>query len=289
MQILVFVCVTIMSLSYLTYGKLEQGVAKEHLRNTMQELYHSKDAEYFNNRVHKQYESIRSAESESSTSLEDTQSTNEDKKEQGLPNLSRQLNVSSLFLGGDDSDTVLVKNIFERLLKSSYAEQKFFQEYGQVIGLENLVDHLIQTVRRSVEESHGKIKLNSVSGLSTLDVQDDQLQEFLYFILKGGDDFPSLKQLIRISKSAVSDSLVSVYLAEKEVLQSILRESSSVEECLLYRRQLYAQTKYKGFGQDYDKKKLLEEDLRRFMLPYLQDSSWESYLDFRVTGTKPKT
>ena len=148
----------------------------------------------------------------------------------------------------------------------------------------------MESVIKKIRKEEFLKEFKNEKQISIIELEDVELQEALYRILKGSSSdkkkgYPSFLDYIVFSEN--SKQTISVYLAKVEMLQVIYPNKSVVDEILSKRELLYLAVKQKSVGGGISKEEASEEFKRLFGKGQYATKIDPSKLSFKVSSTKP--
>ena len=307
MNVLIFVMTMLMLLALLTFARLDSYRSSQ-VFQTIFKYYMEKDERgYYNLKAQQIYDKIKV-----STSTKDGKPA---PKAEGSPRIGIALLFDKKKREDNPKGWLQTQTLLKNLISTLYGEQPFYQK--AIEEHNTIVDELIAAITRTVDALETDKKPKSAAGLANLKLNDPKLDQFLYKMLQGstylditstnsnekakeqiesdvdaGDadtanasaEFTSPEGYYSLLDfvTAKSDPKVRVYLAPKEVLQSIYHDSQTVDAIITERNKLYKQaiagTDPKDltttFKDQFDRQKDSGID--------------ESSLNYTVTKTNPK-
>lgn len=313
MNVLIFVMTMLMLLSIMTFARLENYRSSQ-IFQVLFENYMEKDERgYINMVALKTYDATKGSKKENSGA-----------KEKVLA--SPRISLAPLLKKGEKekapqeaaSFTVLLKNLMTTL----YADQPFYKKI--IEERPSFQDEIIAALIKSAAELPKGKGLKNAADIANLKLDDDELQDVFYKMLKGAPYKDLNKTLVpdltkEVPKEQVqkddddsddtsiekereehkspqgyfslldfltlqSWNKVRVYLAPREVLQAIYRNDAIVNDVINKRNELYHQA-YLG---DSEGTKSLSESFKNEFNNRQDPAVGDDVLDYTVTKTNPK-
>jgi hypothetical protein len=265
MNILPFVITLLLILSVITIEKLEK----------------------FKNRevVKKEYQSF--IEGSERFAINDRQEKLCDKKKTSKKQLSfRYFLVKGERKNGNEEESRQLRLITIEFLKVLYGKATFYKEMEQK--RPNFLDDLLDGLIASTDRLTDKDKLRRVEDMSRLKLDDPELQDVLYKMLKGtvkkedtkekfvlkneGTSYLSLLDYIHFEKSKI----ITIRFASRELLEAIFGSSEIADQIIVMRKELCAVKNHPEsnlFAQKFKGKQIngISDDILDFEIGYNKD------------------
>lgn len=147
------------------------------------------------------------------------------------PNNSR-LNLMALFLEAPEcrSEPSSWYAIFMRLLKRVYVDTGFFSEgdsYLVVQALLNKKEEILSGAQKWGEEV-----------LATI-VFDDSVQDIVYRMLQGSEQYPSLLNFLHYEKKTLNQSKINLFFAHPQLLEAVIHHQEAFQKICILRQEVW--------------------------------------------------
>lgn len=302
-----------MLLAMLTYGRLEI-YRNSQISELFFERYMQKDERgYINTAAEELYDSIKKTTKDPQTPKPPVTP-----KAQASPRISLNMLFDKKLREKSSQEWEQKKLLLKNLIEVLYADAPFYKKIMEE--RPTFPDDLISALTHTIDNLPEDNKLKNPKDLAELNLADEQLNEALYMILRGGtyktilDPTKTQKQgkpedkaeseadqSDSDPKKEVSDykspeghfslldfvnqssyNKIRVYLASKEVLQAIFPDKATVDDIINERKALYKQADAGTSPQD------LSNNFKSQFVSRRHGDIEENSLDFTVSKTNPK-
>ncbi|CDZ79774.1 hypothetical protein BN1013_00272 [Candidatus Rubidus massiliensis] len=294
MNVIIYVTTFIIMISLMTYAKYESFLTVTDTKIELHRYLKNIKTNYNNERHNKWYKEITFDSNQSRTSPKQPNETiskiswetfvNLDKRNQ---NLSHHEKIFALS---------------KELIYTIYKDIPYFQELLEI--RPNIVEELLFAIEQQAPMLKNKDK---ISDLVKIDLKEEILKDFFYFIEKGylnnaaslshitddvGDevekeDLQEDNNKTRITLfnyiSLKNGKKIRVYLASEKVLLALFQSPNIVKDIINYRNDLFKQL-IKAKDDNSDLKKQLQLD---FEQRFKDGSKWTDLLNFDISKTDP--
>jgi hypothetical protein len=282
MNILTTVFTLLMVMAILTYARLETFLEHAGFQREYRNFITEKERAPYNEAQEKL--------------LKEGKSTTEPK---GGKHLKYQINFDLLLdktkRENQQEAYLQTRELLKKLMEFLYGSHRFLQELKEK--RPTLIDELLDRIMQVADKEIYQGKIKRVGDLSTLQLEDPELQDLLYHVLKGSRDklkyaeeyrekegYLSLTNFITVEDT---NRLISVYLAPGEILMALYGDTTQVEEVFAIREDLFREREKRsqenGINAILSKKFADALSGRSFL-----GSKENLLLDFSVSGTNPK-
>lgn len=294
MNLLIYVITLILVIAALSYQSLDRYKQGAYLRIALSHRLRMESICDFNQLVMEANRSLKRSNAR-------TAEKSEEEPEQGSDGLSR-INFRYLidpdFYKANPDKIPLMTSILKKLLDTMYGNQLTYQRTMKE--RPNALEELLTTLREENKEL-GKKGVKNVKNLGKFKVQDTILRDFWYQLLKPNPmDLNAMKIILQkpsneidMNEACIEYSLedflsqgnkvmLRVYLAPPLLLYAILKDEAAVSEVLRQRQDIYNRFTKETANE-------LSNEFKTFCQQYSEMNSLTPILDFKVTGTNPKS
>lgn len=192
-----------------------------------------------------------------------------------------------------DKDPQKLKQVIEltkKLIYNLFSDQKVFTNMMEANP--DILDRLFSSLINAVEKLPGDRKIKKIIELSSLDLQNEELNLLLYELIKENPHKTSLKENKQVKTNKDSYSLLDqltteakptrLFLASRALLTSIFNQDSGLADQVILKRQtLYNQVKG---GMDIPEANAEFEAFIKSIFPYINPKLF----NYSVSKTDPK-
>jgi hypothetical protein len=243
MQVLPYVIAMLMLIGAITYTRLasfqESALLRLAYENYMREverapLEHAVYEIYDNKKVHK----------------------SGDPKNNENKNLNTKLHIKGFVNSSEreNGEFGSIVEIFIRLLHGAYSQHTFYQDWLEVMASENLRED--EAIRQMLTEIYKSADLMAAEGiteskrLAKIEFSRPETRNFFCKLLNGKAGEGGYHPLSHYVDPKISETMVSVYLADRTMLIAIFQDAYLVDEIMAKRNQLYRELTSKRINKE---------------------------------------
>lgn len=281
MQVLTFVAALLMVLSLLTYARLEMMRDISALRRLFIQNIEQEGPAIFAKAAIWHYNQIR-VSSQTQKKREGSKST---------PQISLVSLLNREEQVKNSQKTQAVEMLFKQLLYVLYGQQPFYREMLQE--RPGAIEELLERLTEGYTKLPKKKRPQQAKDLANLDVNDGQLQFFLYRLFSGIPAAPGAEKEQEVVPSLLGyitlkpNVPLRLYLAPRPILIAVLGSDSAADALIAERQQIYKGLRRKGVhGLSLEEgSKQFENTAKGLGIRYLEGDQ----IDFSVSKTDPSS
>lgn len=281
MNVLMFVMAMLMLMSLMTYSKFNEFRIQSTMQYQFDNYMQHQERKYFNDRSIDKYDQTHVRKKNESKENGRKRNSSSSKLPIGV-----LLDRSQQSVGTDKYD--MVRLLFKDLIMKTYGNQGFLIE--ALKERPDSIDEIIARFPEAIENLPNNQKISKPKDLADIDLDNSQLNETLYKLLKGSqflyekkkavveEGYPPLTDFITTSKG----KKVRVFLAPRELLNALF-DPNAVDEIVRAREFFYLEV--------YNDRLEANEATERFQTMFegsISSNASSEFLDFTVSKTDPR-